>query len=51
MGGLLRLVLMAIVFLLPGGSLLLVAYAARGALRGKSWRGEPNQPVPPQLPH
>lgn len=50
MGGLLRVVLMAIVFLLPGGSLLLVAYAARGALRQKAWRGAVG-PVRPQLPH
>jgi hypothetical protein len=37
MAGVVRLVVMAVVFLLPGGSLLLAIYAAHTALKQRSW--------------
>jgi hypothetical protein len=33
-----RILLMAIVFLLPGGSVILAAYAARAAVKGRAWK-------------
>jgi hypothetical protein len=37
MAGVARVVVMAAVFLLPGGSLLLAAYAAHTALKQRAW--------------
>ncbi len=50
MAGAARLFLIAVVFLLPGGSLALAAYAARLALRQRAWIPVRRDPPPVRPP-
>lgn len=46
MAGAVRLLFLAVIFLLPGGSLVLAALAARSAVRNRAWT-KGGRPVTP----
>ena len=50
MAGAVKVAVMAVVFLLPGGSLVLAAYAAKLALKQRAWAPIPNERRADRLP-